>query len=180
MFFALRHCKLNLTKGRSSAGKDEQPLYDKKVHRSIWKNGKKVLNSAEFKQAQEQVHHHHTTVGVHSLHVAETSLRLHYLLQKAGLQTDEKALVIGALCHDLGMLDRDAKFANNRECCRKHPQDSAEIAEHLVGDLDPKTADIIRRHMFPATPVPPNSIEGFIVSIADKYVSVRDLVAEHL
>jgi hypothetical protein len=44
-------------------------------------------------------------------------------------------------------------------------------------DLPDKTADIIERHMWPiGKSKVPNSLEGFIVSGADKYSSVKDLV----
>ena len=40
-----------------------------------------------------------------------------------------------------------------------------------------KTEDIIERHMWPAGHTKaPNSIEGFVVSVADKYNAVKDLV----
>ena len=44
-------------------------------------------------------------------------------------------------------------------------------------DLSEKSADIIERHMWPAGhSKAPNSLEGVIVSVADKYAAVKDLV----
>ena len=63
------------------------------------------------------------------------------------------------------------------ECSRQHPLDSVEIARRLVEDLPEKSADIIERHMWPAGhSKAPNSLEGVIVSVADKYAAVKDLV----
>jgi uncharacterized protein len=42
-------------------------------------------------------------------------------------------------------------------------------------ELNEKEADIILRHMWPLTVIPPKSVEGFIVSYADKYCSVAEV-----
>ena len=87
------------------------------------------------------------------------------------------AVVKGALCHDLGILGRYEKYKSNKECSRRHPADSVEIARKLVEDLPEKSADIIERHMWPAGhSKAPNSLECVIVSVADKYAAIKDLV----
>ena len=51
------------------------------------------------------------------------------------------------------------------------------VARELVPDLTDQSADIIERHMWPAgSSKAPNSLEGIIVSSADKYAAVKDLV----
>lgn len=58
-----------------------------------------------------------------------------------------------------------------------HAEDSVTVAKKLVSDMPEKTEDIIERHMWPAgKSKAPNSIEGVVVSVADKYNSVKDLV----
>ncbi len=151
-------------------------MFDRQVEKTIGRYGGKILSSPGFYAALKQKHHRHSDVGTHSLHVAQTGVRMHLLLEKAGISTDARSIVIGALCHDLGMLETDRKYHSNRECCRRHPIDSAKAAQQLIGTLDEKTKDAILHHMFPATKTPPASAEGFIVSIADKYVSVKDLL----
>ena len=55
--------------------------------------------------------------------------------------------------------------------------DSVEIANKLTGGLSDKEADIIARHMWPVgKSKPPNSLEGAIVSAADKVAAVKDFV----
>ena len=52
-----------------------------------------------------------------------------------------------------------------------------EVARGLVSDMPDKTEDIIERHMWPiGESEAPNSIEGVVVSVADKYSAVKDLV----
>ena len=46
-----------------------------------------------------------------------------------------------------------------------------------LGEARRKTEDIIERHMWPAGESEiPNSIEGVVVSVADKYSAVKDIV----
>ena len=52
-----------------------------------------------------------------------------------------------------------------------------EVARGIVGEMPAKTEDIIERHMWPAGESDaPNSIEGMVVSVADKYSAVKDSV----
>ena len=136
------------------------------VQRDLAEYGSEVLQSEEMKRAFEQKHHLRATVGEHTVRVAVTSLLVNI-----------PAVVVGALCHDLGILGREEKYSSNLQCSIEHPKDSVEVAREIVDDLPDKTADIIERHMWPiGKSKVPNSLEGFIVSGADKYSSVKDLV----
>ena len=100
-----------------------------------------------------------------------------YALRKLNIKVSIPAVVVGALCHDLGILGRSEKFSSAKECSREHPKDSVEVARNIVGEMPEKTEDIIERHMWPAgESEAPNSIEGVVVSVADKYSAVKDLV----
>ena len=136
-----------------------------------------ILESEEMRRAFRQTHHVVSTVGDHTLRVAETSLAACYTLEKLGIKTDVKSVVQGALCHDLGILGREEKYSNNMECCRRHPADSVEVARKLTGSIPQKTADIIERHMWPFGGCKfPNSLEGVVVSVSDKAASATDVV----
>ena len=100
-----------------------------------------------------------------------------YALRKLNIKVSIPAVVIGALCHDLGMLGRSEKYSSARECSREHPKDSVEVARELLDEIPEKAEDIIERHMWPiGESEAPNSIEGVIVSVADKYNAVKDIV----
>lgn len=139
--------------------------------------GDEVLQSEEMKQAFEQTHHQWSTVGEHTFRVAFTSVMICYALRKLNIKANIPAVVVGALCHDLGILGRKEKYSSAKECSIEHPKDSVEVARGLIDELPDKTEDIIERHMWPAGQSKiPNSLEGFVVSVADKYSAVKDLV----
>ena len=147
-----------------------------RARKDLHRYGSDILESEELKQAYLQTHHRWSTVGEHTLQVAVTSLLICYALKRVHINTSVEDVVVGSLCHDLGILDRTVKYKNNRECGREHPIDSVKVAKHLVPDLTDRSKDIIERHMWPIGGKLPNSKEGVIVSIADKYCAVRDFV----
>ena len=139
--------------------------------------GEEVLESEEMKQAFEQTHHQWSTVGEHTLRVASTSVMICYALKKFKIKVNVPAVVVAALCHDLGMLGRKEKYSSMKESNREHPKESVEVAKELVEDLPENTEDIIERHMWPlGDSKAPNSIEGAVVSVADKYNAVKDVI----
>jgi len=139
--------------------------------------GDDVLKSEEMKEAFQQTHHTWSTVGEHTFRVAFSSVMISYALRKLNIKVSIPAVVIGSLCHDLGILGRKEKFSSAREMSREHPKESVAVARELVGDIPEKTEDIIERHMWPAGQTKaPNSIEGVIVSVADKYCAVKDVI----
>ena len=168
------------------------PYYESTIHRQIrekrenrkerikgdlMRYGNDVLKSEEMKQAFEQTHHQWSTVGEHTFRVAFSSVMICYALRKLNIKVSIPAVVVGALCHDLGILGRSEKFSSAKECSREHPKESVEVAREIVSDMPEGTEDIIERHMWPAgESEAPNSIEGVVVSVADKYSAVKDIV----
>ena len=168
------------------------PYYESTIHKQIREKrenrkerikgdivlyGNDVLQSEEMKKAFEQKHHQWSTVGEHTLRVGFYSVMICYALRKLNIKVNIPAVIIGALCHDLGILGRSEKFSSARECSIEHPKDSVIVARELLGEIPEKTEDIIERHMWPAgDSEAPNSIEGVVVSVADKYSAVKDIV----
>lgn len=148
----------------------------RRVREDVRRYGGVILDSPSFREALGQRHHMRSTVGEHTLRVTASSVRICHALEHLHLKTDTKSVVQGALCHDLGILGRDKKYRNSRECCRQHPKDSVETARELLPNLDEKTERIIRRHMWPLCKERPGSREEVIVSVADKYASVKDVI----
>ena len=157
--------------------KEKRDNRKKRIQKDISSYGSDILNSDELKEAYDQTHHLWSTVGEHTLRVTASSVMICYVLRKLGIKANIPAVVIGSLCHDLGILKRDEKYSSNKECSKEHPSDSVKVARELVPDLTDHSADIIERHMWPAgSSKAPNSLEGLIVSSADKYAAVKDLV----
>ena len=147
------------------------------MHEDLMLYGGKILNSEEMQRAFAQKHHTLSSVGAHTMRVAMTSLAICYALKKLHIKADIPSVVTSSLCHDLGILGRNEKYHSSGECSRQHPLDSVEIASKLTGGLSDKEADIIARHMWPVgKSKPPNSLEGAIVSAADKVAAVEDFV----
>ncbi len=148
-----------------------------KIKAELERYGGGILDSEEMRLASGQTHHTRSTVAEHTRRVAENSLAICHALNMLGIVTDKKAVVEGALCHDLGILGRNEKYENEQECYRRHADDSVEIARKLLDDLPEKTKDIIERHMWPtAGSRRPSNLEGFIVSAADKAAAVEDII----
>ena len=148
-----------------------------RVIRDMERYGGEVLDSEEMQEAFHQVHHGWATVGEHTLRVTVTSLLICYTLKKMNVKVNIPAVVVGALCHDLGMVGLRDKCGSLRELNRAHPKESVQVARELVEELPEKTEEIIERHMWPAgDSQPPDSIEGVVVSVADKYNTVKDFV----
>ena len=84
---------------------------------------------------------------------------------------DCKAIVRGALLHDLFFyhwLREGPRFHGLR-----HHKIALENAAQVIA-LSPKEIDIIKRHMWPLTPIPPRYSESLVVCMVDTYCSVRD------
>ena len=169
-----------------------RPYYESTIHRQIREKrenrydriksdlqeyGGEILESDEMKQAFGQTHHQWATVGEHTFRVAFSSVMICYALRKLNIKVNIPAVVIGALCHDLGMLGRSDRYSSDREAVAEHPKESVAVAKELLHELPEKTEDIIERHMWPlGDSKAPNSIEGAVVSVADKYNAVKDVV----
>ena len=168
------------------------PYYESTIHRQIREKredrreriksdlqeyGSEVLSSDEMKQAFDQTHHQWATVGEHTFRVAFSSVMICYALRKLNIKVSIPAVVIGSLCHDLGMIGRGSKYSSDREAVAEHPKESVAVAKEIVSELPEKAEDIIERHMWPlGDSKAPNSIEGAVVSVADKYSAVKDVV----
>lgn len=140
----------------------------------VQRRGSTVLRSEVFGRAQRE-RHHWTSVGAHSLGVASDALRIAGFLERLGLRPDRDVLVLCALCHDLGIINREQKYGSSAaRCCREHPKDSLRAFEQYVHPASPAERDCILHHMFPLRPVPPHTLEGIIINLADKSSSVRE------
>ncbi len=141
---------------------------------NLTREAQQILHSEIFGQACRQTHHLDTTVAMHSVGVARYAMKLCDLLERNGMKVDRDKVLIGSLCHDLGIIGRDEKFGSSVQCCLGHPVDSVTVAKDILGDIDEKTAGIIRTHMWPLAKEMPDSREALIVNVCDKHESVME------
>lgn len=137
-------------------------------------HGSDILDSDEFKRAYEQVHHHKTSVGAHSVLTAEMGLKITDALKKRGIEVDERKVVRTALLHDIGMLGRKERYKNNFECGYMHPKNSADAAQKIWKDIDQECVKAIRSHMWPLSLNVPTTREAFVLCLADKMAAIKD------
>ena len=107
-----------------------------------------------------------------SIHIVSNVARMSVKIAKwLPIQVNMDALVIGALLHDYFLYDwHDGKGRHFHGFT--HPGCAKRNAE-MDYTLSPRVKNIIARHMFPLTPVPPTCTEAWIVCIADKICAIR-------
>ena len=83
------------------------------------------------------------------------------------LRVDENALIRGALLHDYFLYDWHLKDPSHRLHGFTHPATALRNAGE-DWSLSPIEKEIISKHMFPLTPLPPTCREAWLVCLADK------------
>ena len=142
--------------------------------RRLLKETLKELNRQGRLQEEKLAKQHgSTSVYQHSINVAYLSL---WLAGRLPLRTDRRALVRGALLHDYFLYDWHKQEVPHRFHGFTHPKTALRNAERDF-DLSERECDIISKHMFPLTLVPPMHRESWIVSMADKYCALRETFA---
>ena len=116
------------------------------------------------------IQHGSTSVYEHSVKVAYTSL---YFARRFRLNIDEKSLIRGALLHDYFLYDWHENDPSHRLHGFTHPK-RALINATADWNLSDRTQNIILRHMFPLTPVPPACREAWLVCLADKVCALAE------
>ena len=136
-----------------------------------------ILASTKYRKWENLPHHKTTTVLKHSYNVAYISLKIANWFTKKGIKIDKVSLVRAAMLHDyFGYDARDPMDPNNKHPRLHgflHPSAAAYNARKEFG-ANAKVCDMIRRHMFPMTFIPPVSREGWILVIADKYCANKE------
>ena len=133
-----------------------------------------ILRNSEF-QRRRKFLHHQDSVYEHSLRVAWVSYRMAKKIQKYR-SINIQNVVISALLHDFYTTPwREYKTPI---LWKKHGFVHGKIASENAYQIFPNLMNeiiknSIERHMFPLTIIPPKYLEGWIVSMADKYVSLE-------
>lgn len=132
---------------------------------------KEIVEHEEFQKRKNFPHHGEETVYDHSMKVSY----LAYKMAKK-LKVDVKSVTIGALLHDFYTTPwqeapKQKKIKDMHGF--SHPKIAYQNAKyyfpHLMND---KIQDMITKHMFPLTIKPPKYKESWILTTADKIVSL--------
>lgn len=127
-----------------------------------------------FYEEKEAMQHGCTTIYQHSVHVAYVSL---FLMEKWQIPLDEVSLVKGALLHDYFLYDWHEKDGGHRLHGFRHPAFALYNASKDFS-LNRKERNIIARHMFPLTVLPPRCLEAWIVCFVDKYCAFSETMGD--
>lgn len=134
-----------------------------------------IITSEEYLKMKKYKHHLHGNTYEHSIAVAYLCY-LHYKKKKSKVNLAE--LIRGALLHDYFLYDRHDKTVgvhiNGLVHGYTHPKRALENAMKHYPDLTKNEQDIIKRHMFPLTPVPPKTRCGWLVCYYDKVAAIYE------
>lgn len=139
--------------------------------------GKDILAAEHFQESEAYIQHGDMSVRRHSLSVAECSLYLAHVLR---IRCHKRDLLRGALLHDYFQYDWHSKEHRSIKNLHGfyHPGIALNHAEKEF-QLNKRQRDIIKKHMWPLTVVPPVCREAWIVTLADKYCSLMETIGFH-
>ena len=126
-----------------------------------------LCENGRFLQMASYIQHGDISVFEHSVGVAYMSV---FIARSLHVKLHHMVLIRGALLHDYFLYDWHEKSKDHRLHGFTHPARALKNAEQIF-DLTPVEKDIIKRHMFPLTPVPPAYRESYLVCLADKICS---------
>jgi len=133
-----------------------------------------ILYHPEFLKLKT-LRHHKKDIYHHVVRVSYLS----YIWAKK-LRLDHVAAARGGLLHDFFIYDwRHEGQVKKKKLFEKHgfthPKEALLNAQTHF-ELSDKEVNIILRHMFPLTPIPPRYKESWLVTIIDKYVTTQEYI----
>lgn len=127
-----------------------------------------LLENEQVQKLDNYIQHYCYTRLKHSLDVAYYSFMITRFFG-----WDSRSTARAGLLHDLFLYDwRDESYTGKHHATR-HPVIALENARQIC-DLNKVEEDIIRKHMWLITPIPPRYKEGFVVTFVDKFCATRE------
>ena len=153
--------------------KTDKKVLSKEREEYFWKEIRKINQSSRTNMSRKFIQHGNTSVYAHSLAVAyECCL----FAERHHLDVDYASLIRGAFLHDYFLYDwHDKNHIHKRPHGFYHPQAALDNARQDFL-LNEREENMIKRHMFPLTLVPPRYKEAWILCYIDKVCSGRETV----
>lgn len=146
----------------------EKALNDRKYYEII----KPIIENQEYQKRKNFKHHENCSVYEHSIEVSYLAYRI---CEKLGLNSRDAA--IGGLLHDFyskpwqeNTEKKDSFFKQHGFVHAREALDNAK--KYFPEFVNDRVSNIIVRHMFPLNIRPPKYRESWIVTFADKKVSL--------
>ena len=158
--------------GFIAAKKEVKPMLLSKMRRInlLRALGGDILLSHEMQLERLFMQHGTTSCFIHSVNVACLSI---LLVQFLHLHVDMRSMVRGALLHDFFLYDWHESDRTHRLHGFTHPGRALMNADRVF-DLNNIEKNVIQRHMFPLTPIPPRCKEAYVVCLADKICALNE------
>lgn len=143
--------------------------YDEEYYNFV----KDILEHPEFLRRKTYAHHGKISVYDHSLNVSLCA----YKIAKKFKTVNIRSVAVAGLLHDF----YDKPWQTNTEKKKFFEKHGFVHAKEALDNsinyfdylLDEKSKNAILRHMFPLNKVPPKYKEGWIITLADKIVSLE-------
>lgn len=130
---------------------------------------KDIKNNEDVLKMKNYLQHYNTSCYEHSYKVAFLS----FLICKK-FNLDYVAAARAGFLHDLFLYDWHVKSKDNKRFHGfRHPYIALRNSLELY-NLSKKEQDIIKKHMWPLTIIPPRYLESYIVSFVDKYCAIYE------
>ena len=144
-----------------------------KLAKELFTRGRDILLDPKAQQMKNFTQHGTTTVFEHCVSVAKFSLLMAYYLERTmKIKVDRDSLVRAALLHDYFLYDwHDKTVPGHNIHGFTHPRTAMLNADRDFG-LNEVEKDIISKHMFPLTFMPPRYRESVLVTLADKWCAL--------
>lgn len=137
-----------------------------------------ILEHEEFQKLKD-IEHHGNGLYDHSVAVGYNAYRIAKIFKM-----DYKAIARGALLHDFFVESWHGQKKESKGVQRikdmhgfSHPKTALVNAQKYF-DISEKQADMIVKHMFPLTPIPPRYMGSWVVTAVDKAVATREMIIE--
>lgn len=143
-----------------------------KIIRKVKKEAEELERLGRLGLTRNYMQHGNISVYTHCVRVAIISCLIAEYLR---LRIDRRALIRGALLHDYFLYDWHRKGEGHRLHGFFH---AGKALRNARADyrLSAVEENIIERHMFPLTAVPPTCREAWVVCLADKWCAANETV----
>lgn len=133
-----------------------------------------ILENPVFQSMDRYFQHGNTTCKEHCIRVSYLSYKL---CKKYGW--DYRRTARAALLHDLFLYDWHTHAKETGEYFHgfTHPRTAMNNAEKYFG-VSEMEKELILRHMWPLTPIPPKYKEGYTIIYADKFCGLAEVGAK--
>lgn len=128
-----------------------------------------IINHPTTQQMKKYRQHYDCTCFDHCLAVSYYSYKI-----CKNLNLDYKSMARAAMLHDLFLYDWRVRQPGRKGFhAFRHPYTAYRRASALFS-LNKKEKDIIIKHMWPVTIIPPRYAESFIITLVDKYCAISE------